>query len=109
MCSHYQALGALEGSGDRGCHNSFAMLTINADEPELFRHMHRPDPKRPTEPVPPKAPKRGAAARLDGETGQGEMVGPQGLYSVRSGSRHKFLQRLRTALGSIEWRHDPYV
>lgn len=28
---------------------SFTMLTINADEHPLFRHMHRPDPKRPPE------------------------------------------------------------
>ena len=26
---------------------SFTMLTVNADEHPLFRHMHRPDPKRP--------------------------------------------------------------
>ncbi|MEJ7685603.1 MAG: SOS response-associated peptidase family protein [Variovorax sp.] len=29
--------------------NSFAMLTINADEHEMMKHMHRPDPKRPLE------------------------------------------------------------
>lgn len=29
--------------------NSFAMLTINADEHPLMKHMHRPDPKRPPE------------------------------------------------------------
>ncbi len=28
---------------------SFCMLTINADEHALFKHMHRPDPKRPPE------------------------------------------------------------
>ncbi|CAN5720660.1 hypothetical protein BH10PSE18_BH10PSE18_50390 [soil metagenome] len=29
--------------------DSFAMLTINADDHELMRNMHRPDPKRPPE------------------------------------------------------------
>ncbi|RZL68763.1 MAG: SOS response-associated peptidase [Variovorax sp.] len=29
--------------------DTFAMLTINADDHELFKHMHRPDPKRPPE------------------------------------------------------------
>ncbi len=29
--------------------DSFAMLTINADDHEIFRHYHRPDPARPPE------------------------------------------------------------
>lgn len=29
--------------------DSFAMLTVNADDHKLMRHMHRPDPKRPPE------------------------------------------------------------
>lgn len=29
--------------------DTFAMLTINADDHEVFKHMHRPDPKRPVE------------------------------------------------------------
>jgi len=29
--------------------NSFTMLTLNADDHDLMKHMHRPDPKRPPE------------------------------------------------------------
>ena len=29
--------------------NTFAMLTLNADEHDLMKHMHRPDPSRPPE------------------------------------------------------------
>ena len=29
--------------------NTFTMLTLNADDHDLMKHMHRPDPKRPPE------------------------------------------------------------
>jgi len=29
--------------------NTFTMLTLNADDHDLMKHMHRPDPKRPSE------------------------------------------------------------